>query len=45
MVSLKSLVNGISLLLFFSLLEIGPKVLGSVYIVPLAFLSSAAEQN
>jgi hypothetical protein len=45
MVSLKSLVSGISILLFFSSSVVGPQGSGSVYIVLLAFLSPAAEQN
>src|SRR5687768_11311247 len=45
MVSLKSLVSAILLLLFFALPISGPKTLGAPYVVMLAFLRPAAEQD
>src|SRR3970040_1949414 len=45
MVSLKSLVSGISILLFFTSLIFDPQGLGAPYILLLSLLSSAAEQD
>ena len=45
MVSLKSLVSGISILLFFASFIVGPQGLGAPYVFLLSLLPPAAEQN